>query len=74
MEHRLRPLSDRLVLSEAEGTTTQSLQVPELSQLLWQDIQVPFQYNKVWSEAKDDPWLIFHTSGTTGMCFIRYCL
>jgi hypothetical protein len=26
----------------------------------------PVSYTKSWEEAKDDPWLIFHTWGTTG--------
>ena len=25
-----------------------------------------FSYPKSWEEGKDDPWLVFHTSGTTG--------
>ena len=24
------------------------------------------KYQKSWEDGKDDPWLIFHTSGTTG--------
>ncbi|KAK3172369.1 hypothetical protein OEA41_005690 [Lepraria neglecta] len=25
-----------------------------------------YPYTKTWEEAKNDPWIIFHTSGTTG--------
>ncbi|OAT05989.1 AMP-binding enzyme [Blastomyces gilchristii SLH14081] len=26
----------------------------------------PMVYSKTWDEGKEDPWLVFHTSGTTG--------
>ncbi|KAH6666240.1 hypothetical protein B0J14DRAFT_643097 [Halenospora varia] len=28
-----------------------------------------YEYGKIWEEAKDDPWIIFYTSGTAG----KYC-
>ncbi|KUJ12950.1 putative AMP-binding enzyme [Mollisia scopiformis] len=27
----------------------------------------PYGFDKSWDEAADDPWIIFHTSGTTGL-------
>lgn len=39
---------------------------PELEELLQDKQSKPFVYQKSWKEGKDDPWLVFHTSGTTG--------
>lgn len=39
---------------------------PELEELLQDKQAEPFLYRKSWEEGKDDPWLTFHTSGTTG--------
>ena len=39
---------------------------PELEELLQDKLAEPFTYSKSWEEGKDDPWLVFHTSGTTG--------
>ncbi|KAL8646101.1 MAG: hypothetical protein Q9210_006319 [Variospora velana] len=39
---------------------------PELAELLAEGPSPPYAYTKSWEEAKDDPWIIFHTSGTTG--------
>ncbi|MCJ1250586.1 hypothetical protein MMC30_007814 [Trapelia coarctata] len=44
-----------------------SVEVPELEEWLWQEKTCVFPYTKTWEEAKSDPWLIFHTSGTTGL-------
>ncbi|KAJ5528320.1 hypothetical protein N7513_012479 [Penicillium frequentans] len=33
----------------------------------WNETEaIPVNYPKSWTEGKDDPWLVFHTSGTTG--------
>lgn len=33
-----------------------------------QDLEAePVTYAKSWEEGKDDPWLVFHTSSTTGI-------
>lgn len=29
-----------------------------------------FAFAKHWDQAMDDPWLVFHTSGTTGIWFV----
>ncbi|KAL9017666.1 MAG: hypothetical protein Q9185_005000 [Variospora sp. 1 TL-2023] len=40
---------------------------PELAELLAEGPSPPYAYTKSWEEAKDDPWIIFHTSGTSGL-------
>ena len=42
------------------------LNAPSLEDLLKEDKADPVVYAKSWNDAKDDPWLVFHTSGTTG--------
>jgi acyl-coenzyme A synthetase/AMP-(fatty) acid ligase len=51
---------------------------PELDELFQETEAEPYVYNKSWEEGKDDPWLVFHTSGTTGQSnqgveFCRTC-
>ncbi|THC89587.1 hypothetical protein EYZ11_010967 [Aspergillus tanneri] len=43
-----------------------SITVPGLEEFLREDAAAPAVYGKTWDEGKDDPWLVFHTSGTTG--------
>ena len=59
----LRPLVDQ-VLGEKSNIPT--LEVPELSGWLNNKEASQFPYTKTWDQAKSDPWLISHTSGTTG--------
>ncbi|KAL9598405.1 MAG: hypothetical protein Q9219_004495 [cf. Caloplaca sp. 3 TL-2023] len=40
---------------------------PALHDLLDEGSNVPFAYAKSWAEAQSDPWIVFHTSGTTGL-------
>ena len=40
--------------------------VPELNQFFQDAEAEPVSYSKSWDEGKDDPWFVFHTSGTTG--------
>ena len=42
------------------------LQVPELEEILAEDIVPPIWYEKAFTAARNDPCLVFHTSGTTG--------
>lgn len=44
-----------------------SVLVPEVEVWLDADPVAPYPSPKSWNDAKDDPWLIFHTSGTTGL-------
>jgi hypothetical protein len=48
------------------NSTIKFMQIPELSELLWQLAASEFPYKMAWNQAKDHPWLIFHSSGTTG--------
>lgn len=42
--------------------------IPSASDYFMQDLEAePVTYAKSWEEEKDDPWLVFHTSGTTGI-------
>ena len=42
------------------------LAIPGLDEWFSRDEPTPYPYDKGYSEAKDDPTMIFHTSGTTG--------
>lgn len=44
-----------------------AIQAPKLEELLQEKQADSFFYPKSWEEGKDDPWLVFHTSGTTGV-------
>ncbi|KAI9644584.1 hypothetical protein NHQ30_006605 [Ciborinia camelliae] len=44
----------------------QIVAAPALEDLLQDQPAEQFPYQKSWEEARDDPWLTFHTSGTTG--------
>lgn len=44
----------------------QAIAVPDLDYFLSNERASPIPYNKTWEEAKDDPWLVFNTSGSTG--------
>lgn len=50
----------------AKGTGIRTMAAPQLDDLLREDFAQKFPYNKSWEDGKDDPWLVFHTSGTTG--------
>ena len=39
---------------------------PTLLDWIKDEPAVPYGFKKSWDEAADDPWIIFHTSGTTG--------
>jgi acyl-coenzyme A synthetase/AMP-(fatty) acid ligase len=42
--------------------------VPELEELLSVNEAPKYPYTKSWDEAKEDPFAIFHTSGSSGKC------
>jgi acyl-coenzyme A synthetase/AMP-(fatty) acid ligase len=59
----------QLDVSSMIGThELQLFDVPELSELLW-TVNEPkhYPYTKTFAEAKNDPFLVLHTSGSTGM-------
>lgn len=45
----------------------EQITVPASEEFFKDDEAEPVVYGKSWDEGKDDPWLVFHTSGTTGM-------
>ncbi len=49
-----------------ERASIRQVTVPELAEWVSEEEARPYNYNKSWDEAKLDPWIIFHTSGTTG--------
>lgn len=51
----------------AERGNIQRVLVPEVHEWVNEDEAQPYGYVKGWDEAKLDPWIIFHTSGTTGL-------
>lgn len=51
---------------EELGPHMRFVHAPELDELLNEDPADSVEYQKSWEDGKDDPWLIFHTSGTTG--------
>ncbi|KAF2705779.1 putative AMP-binding enzyme [Pleomassaria siparia CBS 279.74] len=55
------------VLSKSSGIEAPALQVPPLSDWLFNEHLASFHFEKSPDDAKNDPWLIFHTSGTTGL-------
>ncbi|KAE8144949.1 AMP-binding enzyme [Aspergillus avenaceus] len=43
-----------------------AIEVPELDAFMQEAEAFPYVYEKSWDDGKDDPWIVFHTSGTTG--------
>ena len=68
----IRPESSVAALREIEQREPkiQFIRAPELNELLNENPAHPVEYRKSWEHGKDDPWLVFHTSGTTGSCKI----
>ncbi|OOG00366.1 hypothetical protein ASPCADRAFT_158331 [Aspergillus carbonarius ITEM 5010] len=44
----------------------QTITVPDTEAFMQEAEAAPINYSKTWEEGKADPWLVFHTSGTTG--------
>ena len=64
----LRPESMATIVDEivSHHPSVRTVTAPELHELLRDSPAQPGVYQKPWDDAKDDPWLVFHTSGTTG--------
>ncbi|PYI02362.1 AMP-binding enzyme [Aspergillus sclerotiicarbonarius CBS 121057] len=64
----LRPLSMaapvEAVLQKAPHI--QAITVPDTEAFMQEAEAAPINYSKTWDEGRADPWLVFHTSGTTG--------
>ena len=54
------------ILSQLPDNEARTVQVPEVSEWLNEQVAEHIPFTKSWDQAKDDPWMIFHTSGTTG--------
>ena len=54
----------------SERATIRRVSVPEMDEWVSEEEARPYSYQKSWDEAKLDPWIIFHTSGTTGTNWI----
>ncbi|KAF2760795.1 AMP-binding enzyme [Pseudovirgaria hyperparasitica] len=52
---------------ELSGNGAVILQVPQLESWLQDEPATPVFWDRSWDQAKNDPWMIFHTSGTTGV-------
>ncbi|KAJ5391006.1 AMP-binding enzyme [Penicillium cataractarum] len=64
----LRPTSmaDKVAGLLKEAPAFRVVTVPEIDEFMKEEEAPTFTYSKSWEEGKDDPWLVFHTSGTTG--------
>jgi hypothetical protein len=51
----------------ATRVNVRGLKAPPLNSWITETKAEPYPYKKSWDEAKDDPCIIFHSSGTTGM-------
>ena len=51
----------------AERPKVKRAVAPDLSEWVTDVPAAEYPYDRTWSEAKDEPWIIFHTSGTTGL-------
>ncbi|KAJ5718555.1 hypothetical protein N7488_004201 [Penicillium malachiteum] len=54
------------ILKDENASHMQTVTVPPLDQFLNETEATPVNYSQTWEEGQDDPWLVFHTSGTTG--------
>ena len=54
----------------SERADVSSICVPEVERWLEGERPVRYPYDKTWEEAERDPWVVFHTSGTTGKGFL----
>ncbi|KAL2811224.1 AMP-binding enzyme [Aspergillus granulosus] len=64
----LRPLATKAQVDAIlhNAPQVQILDCPDLTEFLQEKEADPVKYGKTWDEGKDDPWMVFHTSGTTG--------
>ena len=49
-----------------ERATIRRVSVPEMQEWVSEKEAQHYRYEKSWDEAKLNPWIIIHTSGTTG--------
>ena len=62
----------------AENTAVPIIHAPSLKEMLVGDEPRKYPFTKSWEEAKSDPILVLHTSGSTGLpkpiTFSHYCM
>lgn len=65
----LRPLSMASQIDSIlrDAPHVQTVTVPDIEEFMLETEAPSYTYPKTWDEGKDDPWLVFHTSGTTGL-------
>lgn len=49
----------------------QTITVPGLDYFIQDKEVTAYNYPKTWNDGADDPWLVFHTSGTTGRSILE---
>jgi hypothetical protein len=57
-----------------KAPSVQAVTGPELDELFGKTEAKLYVYRKTWEEGKGDPWLVFHTSGTTGNYSSLVCI
>lgn len=64
----LRPSSMEAPVAEIlkAAPHVQTVTVPDIEAFMQEAEAEPVNYSKTFEEGKADPWLVFHTSGTTG--------
>jgi hypothetical protein len=64
----LRPssMADHVGTILRDTPHVQVITVPDLEDFMQESESVPFTYPESWEAGQHDPWLVFHTSGTTG--------
>ncbi|KAJ5679304.1 AMP-binding enzyme [Penicillium macrosclerotiorum] len=64
----LRPasLTDQVAKILQDAPQFQVLTVPEIEEFMNDEEAPSFVYPKTWEEGHQDPWMVFHSSGTTG--------
>ena len=53
---------------------TRVVQTPALHDWISAEGALNYEYSKSWEVANSDPWIIFHSSGTTGRACALYTL
>lgn len=59
-------MADRVDTILRDAPHIQAIAAPELGDIMQETEATPYNYPKSWGDGVDDPWLVFHTSGTTG--------
>ena len=65
----MRPASMASTIDKAIGHEPgiKAINAPALHDLLQDKQAEPVIFNRSWEEIYNNPWLVFHTSGTTGL-------